>query len=47
LLFNPLDMQMKNVANTGVLPWGNKLLALYEVGVTLVVLWEGGGYCCC
>lgn len=31
LLFNPFDMQMKNVANTGVLQWGDKLLALYEV----------------
>lgn len=31
LLFNPFDMQMKNVANTGVIHWGNKLLALYEV----------------
>lgn len=31
LLFNPFDMQMKNVANTGVLHWGDKLLALYEV----------------
>jgi len=31
LLFNPFDMQLKNVANTGVLHWGNKLLALYEV----------------
>lgn len=36
LLFNPFDMQMKNVANTGVLHWGNKLLALYEVGVCWV-----------
>lgn len=26
-------MQMKNVANTGVLHWGNKLLALYEVRI--------------
>ena len=31
LLFNPFDMQLKNVANTGVLHWANKLLALYEV----------------
>lgn len=31
LLFNPFDMQLKNVANTGVLHWGNKLLTLYEV----------------
>lgn len=31
LLFNPFDFKMKNVANTGVLHWGGKLLALYEV----------------
>jgi hypothetical protein len=31
LLFNPFDLKMKNVANTGVLHWGGKLLALYEV----------------
>eukprot|EP00775_Hariotina_reticulata_P008099 gene8099-8292_t len=32
-LFNPFDMSMKNVANTGVLHWGNKLLALWENGL--------------
>jgi hypothetical protein len=30
-LFNPFDFQLKNCANTGVLYWGGKLLALYEV----------------
>lgn len=44
LLFNPFDMQMKNVANTGVLHWGNKLLALYEVriwgGSFMGLAWE-------
>ena len=29
--FNPFDFTVKNVANTGVVNWGNKLLALYEV----------------
>lgn len=28
--FNPLDFSVKGVANTGVLHWANKLLALYE-----------------
>jgi hypothetical protein len=31
-LFNPFDFTLKNVANTGVLAWGGKLYALYEVG---------------
>eukprot|EP00775_Hariotina_reticulata_P005364 gene5364-5599_t len=31
--FNPLDFKLKNVANTGVVCWGNKLLALYESGL--------------
>jgi hypothetical protein len=31
LLFNPFDFTLKNVANTGVLNWGGRLLALYEV----------------
>lgn len=30
LFFNPFDFTVKNVANTGVVNWGNKLLALYE-----------------
>lgn len=30
-LFNPFDFTLKNVANTGVLAWGGKLYALYEV----------------
>ncbi|KAJ9506085.1 hypothetical protein QJQ45_016616 [Haematococcus lacustris] len=30
--FNPLDLSFKNVANTGVLYWGGKLWALWEVG---------------
>eukprot|EP00878_Enallax_costatus_P035826 GHUV01040057.1.p1 GENE.GHUV01040057.1~~GHUV01040057.1.p1 ORF type:complete len:367 (+),score=91.51 GHUV01040057.1:124-1101(+) len=33
MLFNPFDFQLKNVANTGVLHWGGKLLALYESGL--------------
>ena len=33
LLFNPLDMGMKNVSNTGVLMWAGRLLSLYEVRV--------------
>lgn len=31
LLFNPLDLNFKNVANTGLLYWGQKLWALWEV----------------
>ena len=31
--FNPFDLNMKNVANTGVLHWGGKLLALWENGL--------------
>lgn len=31
-LFNPLDLNFKNVANTGVLYWGGRLWALWEVG---------------
>jgi carotenoid cleavage dioxygenase-like enzyme len=38
LLFNPLDFTLKNVANTGVLNWGGRLLALYEVWMLLVIL---------
>ena len=30
-LFNPFDLTFKNVANTGVLHWGGKLYALWEV----------------
>lgn len=39
--FNPLDLKFKNVANTGVIFWAGKLLALWEVrqtGCTLVFL---------
>ena len=32
--FNPLDFAVKGVANTGVLAWGGKTLALYEVGLS-------------
>jgi hypothetical protein len=48
LLFNPFDFTLKNVANTGVLNWGGRLLALYEVrgwgaalclGRHLVLVW--------
>jgi all-trans-8'-apo-beta-carotenal 15,15'-oxygenase len=28
---NPFDLSVKGVANTGVLHWAGKLLALYEV----------------
>ena len=31
-LFNPLDMSLKNVANTGALTWNGELYALYESG---------------
>ena len=31
--YNPLDIKPKNIANTGVVRWGDRLLAL----------WEGGG----
>ncbi|EFJ50758.1 hypothetical protein VOLCADRAFT_88605 [Volvox carteri f. nagariensis] len=31
--FNPLDLTFKNVANTGVLPWGGQLYALWEAGL--------------
>ena len=29
--FNRFDFSVKGIANTGVLNWGNRLLALYEV----------------
>ncbi|KAI8470373.1 MAG: carotenoid oxygenase [Monoraphidium minutum] len=32
-LFNPFDFNLKNCANTGVLAWAGKLLALYESGL--------------
>ncbi len=32
LFFNPFDFTVKGIANTSVLYWGGKLLALYEVG---------------
>lgn len=38
LFFNPFDFNVKNVANTGVMHWGNKLLALYEVRKSLRAL---------
>ena len=31
LFFNPFDFTVKGIANTSVLYWGGKLLALYEV----------------
>jgi all-trans-8'-apo-beta-carotenal 15,15'-oxygenase len=31
--FNPFDFNLKNCANTGVLNWGGRLLALYESGL--------------
>jgi hypothetical protein len=43
LLFNPFDMQLKNVANTGVLHWGGKLLALYEVSRAVGASVNDGG----
>ena len=30
-IFNPFNFSVKGIANTGVLYWGGKLLALYEV----------------
>lgn len=29
--FNPFNFTVKGIANTGVLKWGDRLLALYEV----------------
>ena len=29
--FNPFNFSVKGIANTGVVNWGGKLLALYEV----------------
>lgn len=37
-LFNPFDFAVKGVANTGVLYWGKRLLALYEVRYYLSVV---------
>uniref|UniRef100_A0A6U7ZC62 Dioxygenase n=1 Tax=Eutreptiella gymnastica TaxID=73025 RepID=A0A6U7ZC62_9EUGL len=31
--YNPFDMNFKNIANTGVVAWGDKLLALWEGGL--------------
>ncbi|KXZ49892.1 hypothetical protein GPECTOR_19g343 [Gonium pectorale] len=31
--FNPFDLDFKNVANTGVLPWAGQLFALWEAGL--------------
>lgn len=33
--FNPFDFAVKGIANTSVLYWGGKLLALYEVCMAL------------
>ena len=33
--FNPFNFAVKGIANTGVLNWGGKLLALYEVKMLL------------
>lgn len=33
--FNPFNFAVKGIANTGVLNWGNRLLALYEVSTQL------------
>ena len=47
-LFNPFDFQLKNCANTGVLYWGGRLLALYEVRHMLercVEQFGGLGFC--
>lgn len=30
LLYNPFDLSVKQIANTGVVRWANKILALYE-----------------
>ena len=35
--FNPFNFAVKGIANTGVLNWGNKLLALYEVSILIPV----------
>ncbi|MEM8503738.1 MAG: carotenoid oxygenase family protein [Cyanobacteria bacterium P01_D01_bin.1] len=32
-LANLLDLYLKNLANTHIVPWGDKLLALYEAGI--------------
>ena len=34
--FNPFNFTVKGIANTGVLNWGGKLLALYEVHTLLL-----------
>jgi hypothetical protein len=47
LLFNPFDFTLKNVANTGVLNWGGRLLALYEVRVIYCSRMVLGCCCCC
>lgn len=31
--YNPLDLSVKGIANTGVVHWGGKLLALYEASL--------------
>lgn len=37
-LQNTLDLYVKNPANTNVILWGNKLLALWEVPLSAVVV---------
>ena len=32
LFFNPFDFSVKGIANTSILAFGGKILALYEVG---------------
>ena len=51
--YNPFDLSVKGIANTGVVRWGGKTLALYEVGGSLcchfgwlagwVRVWAGPG----
>lgn len=35
--FNPFNFAVKGIANTGVLNWGDKLLALYEVSIHIFI----------
>ena len=40
MFYNPFDLSVKGIANTGVVRWGGKTLALYEVGWG----WRVGGW---
>lgn len=44
LFFNPFDFSVKGIANTSILAFGGKILALYEVGSVTTCLFSASCY---